>query len=97
MSLGKRFLKRLHRITLHHSLNAFSDFLNFSGAVRRLIVSFPPRVLPQRNSNPRNSNFVFSSLRNREKLMILFFSPASSRQILLNALLLLDKIALLLV
>ena len=74
MSLGKSLLKRLFRISLHHSVNAASDFLNFPGAVRRLIVSFPFKDTPQRNSNPKNSNFVFSSLRNREKLMMLVFS-----------------------
>ena len=78
MSLGKSLLKRLFRISLHHSVNAASDFLILPGAVRRLMISFPLRDTHQRNSNPRNSNFVFSSLRNREKLMILVFSCASS-------------------
>src|SRR5665648_954180 len=92
MSLGKSLLKRLFRISLHHSVNAVSDFLNFSGAVRRLMISFPLKDTPQRNSNPKNSNFVFSSLRNRVKLMMLVSPAPVPVQIFLSALLLLDKI-----
>jgi len=46
------------------------------------------------SSNPKNSNFVFSSLRNREKLMMLVLSEPAPVRIPLGVFLLLDKTAL---